>query len=166
MAEANLGHALLAQDKLDEALPHLERAVRISPSLVEARYDLGAALMRKGQRAQALAQWRQALSQAPDNLRVLNAAAWALATCPDASLRNGAEAVTLAERAVKLTSGREPALLATLAAAYAEAGRFDKAVESEQRAADLATRDGNAPLAATLRTRLTQLQARTPIRQP
>ena len=68
--------------------------------------------------------------------------------------------------AVELTSGREPALLGTLAAAYAEAGRFDKAVELEKRAADLATQQGNAPLAGILRSRLTQLQAKTPIRQP
>ena len=74
--------------------------------------------------------------------------------------------VTLAGHAVDLTSGREPALLATLAAAYAEAGRFDRAVEMEKRATDLATQQGNAPLAATLRARLTQLQAKIPIRQP
>src|ERR1019366_1741622 len=121
-------------------------------------YYLGEALMINGQRAQALAHWRQALRQAPDNLPVLNDTAWALATC--------AEAVPLAEHAVALTSGREPALLATLAAAYAEAGRFDRAVEMEKRATDLATQQGNAPLAVALRTRLTQLQAKTPIRQP
>lgn len=57
-------------------------------------------------------------------------------------------------------------MLATLAAAYAEAGRFDRAVELENRAIDLAAREGNAPLAATLRARLTQLQAKMPIRQP
>ena len=165
-AEANLGHALLAQDKAGEAKPHLERALQISPDLVQARYDLGAALMKNGQRAQALALWREALRQAPDNLVVLNNTAWALATCVDAALRNGAEAVTLAEHAVQLTSGREPALLGTLAAAYAEAGRFDRAVELEQRATDLASQQGNMPLAAALRARLTQLQAKTPIRQP
>jgi tetratricopeptide (TPR) repeat protein len=165
MAEANLGHALLVQNKTDEAKSHLERALQISPDMVEARVDLGEALMKNGQRAEALALWRQALRQAPDNLRVLNDTAWALATCSDAALRNGAEAVTLAEHAVQLSSGREPALLGTLAAAYAEAGRFDKAVELEKRATDVATQEGNAPLAATLRARLAQLQANTPIRQ-
>jgi tetratricopeptide (TPR) repeat protein len=160
---SQLGVALANRQRVAEAIPHLERALAISPGLVEARYYLGAALMMNGQRARALAQWRQALRQDPDNLRVLNDAAWALATCADAALRNGAEAVT---HAVDLTSGREPALLATLAAAYAEAGRFDRAVELEKRAIDLATQQGNAPLAVALRTRLTQLQAKTPIRQP
>lgn len=163
---SQLGLALANQDRVAEAIPHLERALEISPDLVEARYYLGAALMKNGQKAQALAQWRQALRQAPDNPRVLNDTAWVLATCADAALRNGTEAVTLAEHAVDLTSGRDPALLATLAAAYAEAGRFERAVELEKRATDLATQQGNAPLAATLRARLTQLQAKTPIRQP
>ena len=163
---SQLGYALANRSRVAEAIPHLERALQISPDLVEARYYLGEALMINGQRAQALAHWRQALRQAPDNLPVLNDTAWALATCADAALRNGTEAVTLAEHAVALTSGREPALLATLAAAYAEAGRFDRAVEMEKRATDLATQQGNAPLAATLRARLTQLQAKIPIRQP
>jgi len=165
-AEANLGQALLAQGKAVEAKPHLERALQISPGLVEARYDLGAVLMKDGQRADALAHWREALREAPDNLRVLNDTAWALATCPDAALRNGTEAVALAGHAVELTSGRQPMLLGTLAAAYAETGRFDEAVELEKRAADLATQAANEPLAATLRARLTQLLAKTPIRQP
>ncbi len=163
---SQLGLALANQNRTAEAIRHLQRAIEISPGLVEARYYLGAAMMMNGQRAQALAHWREALRQAPDNLRVLNDTAWVLATCTDAAIRNATEAVTLAERAVELTSGREPGVLATLAAAYAEAGRFDKAVELEIRAADMATQEGNAPLAATLRTRLTQLQAKTPIRQP
>ena len=163
---SQLGYALANRSRVAEAIPHLERALQISPDLVEARYYLGEALMINGQRAQALAHWRQALRQAPDNLPVLNDTAWALATCADAALRNGAEAVTLAEHAVDLTSGREPALLATLAAAYAEAGRFDRAVELETRATDLATQAGNTPLAAALRARLTRLQAKMPIRQP
>ena len=164
--QSRLGVALVNRNRAAEAIPHLERALAISPGLVAARDYLGTALMMIGQRAQALAQWRQALSQAPDNLRLLNETAWALATCADAAIRNGNEAVSLAGHAVALTSGRDAALLATLAAAYAEAGRFDRAVELEQRATDLATREGNASLAATLRARLTQLQAKTPIRQP
>ncbi len=190
----NLGMALAENARLDEAIPHFEKAVALDPASrdahanlarayaeaiplyekalernpgsVEARYHLGAALMMNGQRAQALAQWRQALRRDPDHLRALNDTAWVLATCADATLRNGAEAVTLAEHAVGLTSGSEPGLLGTLAAAYAEAGHFDRAIELEQRATVLATQQGNAALAATLRARLTQLQAKTPIRQP
>jgi len=163
---SQLGLALANGSRVTEAIPHLERALEISPDLMEARYYLGAALMKNGQIAQALAQWRQALRQEPDNPRVLNDTAWVLATCADAALRNGTEAVSLAGHAVQLTSGRDPVLLATLAAAYAETGDFDRAVELEKRATDLASQQGNAPLAATLRARLTQLEGKSPIRQP
>ncbi len=163
---SQLGYALANADRVAEAIPHLERALEISPRLVEARYYLGAALMRNGRGAEALAEWRQALHQEPDNVRILNDTAWVLATSADAALRNGGEALTLARHAVELTSGKDPSLLATLAAACAESGRFDEAVEVERRAADLAARQGNATLAAALRARLAQLQAKSPIRQP
>jgi len=163
---SQLGYALANRNRAAEAIAHFERALEISPNMIEARFYLGATLMASGQKAQALAEWRQALRQDPDNLQLLGETAWALATVADAALRSGAEAVTLAEHAVDLSSGRDPALLATLAAAYAEAGRFDRAVELEQRATDVATQEGNAPLAAALRSRLTRLQAKTPIRQP
>ena len=94
-----------------------------------------------------------------------NDTAWLLATSTDPALRNGSEAIPLAQQAVQLTSGRAPELIGTLAAAYAEAGDFAKAIESEQHAIDLATQQGNTRLAATLGARMTQLQAKTPIRQ-
>jgi tetratricopeptide (TPR) repeat protein len=165
-AHTNLGLAYAAKQQFDPAIAQYEKALAISPGLVETRYDLGAALLAKGEGAKALAQWRQVLRKASDNFQVLNDTAWLLATSADSALRNGAEAVTLATRAVQLTSGAEPTILATLAAAYAETGGFDKAVEAEQRAADIATRQGNASLAAALRARLAPLRAKTPIREP
>ena len=59
-----------------------------------------------------------------------NDLAWLLATCPDNSVRNGQKAVELAQQAVQLSNGRSPEILDTLAAAYAEAGRFHEAVET------------------------------------
>jgi len=71
----------------------------------------------------------------------------------------------LAEHAVQLTSEREPAILGTLAAVYAETGRYDKAIELEQRATELATQQGKAALAQSLNERLALYQEKTPIRQ-
>ena len=62
-----------------------------------------------------------------------------LATNPNASVRNGAEAAELAERAARLSGGQKPAILGTLAAAYAEAGRFPEAVQTARKALKLAT---------------------------
>ena len=106
------------------------------------------------------------VAQRAGQYQVLNDTAWVLATSADAALRDGAEAVTLAGHAVELTSGHEPVLLATLAAAYAETGQFDRAVEMEKRAAELATQQGNSSMADALRERLVMFQGKTPIRQP
>jgi hypothetical protein len=65
---------------------------------------------------------------------MLDELAWFLATDPDANARDGAEAVRLAERACALTDRRIPAFLATLAAAYAEAGDFSRAVAAGEEA--------------------------------
>jgi Flp pilus assembly protein TadD len=89
-----------------------------------------------------------------------------LATDTDASLRKGAEAVTLAKRAVQLSGGQEPLILDTLAAAYAEAGRFDQAVTTAQQALALALNQGNAPLANALRAHIKLYQAGVPCREP
>ena len=161
----SLGIALAKKGQLAEAIPHFERSLALSPESVVARYYLGKAMVMTGQGKQGLAYWKQALSKEPDNLQVLNDTAWVLATSSDPALRDSNAALPLAEHAVELTLQQEPAILGTLAAAYAEAGRFDKAVELELRAAELATRQGNARLAQSLNDRLVLFESKTPIRQ-
>jgi tetratricopeptide (TPR) repeat protein len=161
----NLGIALAKKGQLQDAIPHFERALALSPNAVDAQYSLGKALVMTGRGEEGLAYWRQALSKDPDNLQVLNDTAWVLATSSNAALRDGNAAMPLAEHAVQLTSEREPAILGTLAAAYAETGRYDKAVELEQRATELATQQGKAALAQSLNARLALYQEKTPIRQ-
>ena len=118
-----------------------------------------------GQPRDGLAEWREGLRRQPDSVQILTDAAWLLATARDGSLRNGAEAVTLAQHAVELTGSRQPEILGTLAAAYAETGQFAQAIETEQRAATLAGQEGNQALAHALNDRLELLQAHAPIRQ-
>ena len=89
-----------------------------------------------------MAQYREALRLNPNLARALNNLAWMLAASPDDDLRNGAEAVRLAERACELTHDGEPLFIGTLAAAYAEAGRFPEAVTTAEKAAQLATSAG------------------------
>ena len=88
---------------------------------------------------------RDIAANAPDSPRMLDELAWLLATYPDSYARDGAEAVRLAERACELTDRRLPALLATLAAAYAETGDFSRGVaaaeEALKRAQDLGDTD-------------------------
>jgi hypothetical protein len=74
--------------------------------------------------------------------------------------------VTLAERACQLTGNRQPFLLGTLAAAYAEAGRFPDAVATAQRAIDLATAAGQPDIAARNRELLELYRAGQPYHEP
>ena len=105
------------------------------------------------------------LREHPDDVALLNDTAWMLATNPNASIRNGAEAVELAQRAVQLSDNREPAILNTLAAAYAEAGRFSEALETARKAANLAARQNNRPLAESIKAKIPLYDAGTPFRE-
>jgi len=163
--ETDLGLALAEKGTVNDALLHFERALQITPNFVDAEYYLGMALVMSGQGEKGMAEWKQALHNDPDNLQVLNEAAWVLSTSRDDGLRNGAEALKLAEHAVELSSSRAPQILGTLAAAYAETGSYERAVETEQRAADLAAQQGNAGLARELNARMELFKESKPIRQ-
>jgi hypothetical protein len=91
----------------------------------------------------AIDQYRRALAQKPELVEALANLAWILATDPDADLRNGSEAVELATRACKETSYRQVTLIETLAAAYAEAGQFDRAVDAMGTACSLDSSTGD-----------------------
>jgi hypothetical protein len=89
-----------------------------------------------------------------------------MATCPDPRLRNGLRAVDLAEQVCDATARRQPRFLDTLAAAYAEAGRFDAAVRTAREALALATPSGPAELVNGLRRRIERYEAHQPWHDP
>jgi hypothetical protein len=102
----------------------------------------------------------------PDNPGTCNNLAMLLATSPDASLRNGARAVELAQRANQLTYGHNPIVLGTLAGAYAEAGRFAEAAATARTALALASRRPNSQLAQALQAQLERYESGLPLREP
>ena len=163
-AHNNLGAALGRCGKIDEAMTHWQTALKIDPSQAEPHQNLGSALHQRGRTADALDQWRQAIRLSPDSAPLLNLTARVLATSPDAAIRNGAEAVGLAQRAVQLSGGRDAAFLDTLAAACAEAGRYPEAVDHAQRALALASEQGNTALADALRSRIRLYQSGSALR--
>ena len=112
-----------------------------------------------GRASEALATYKKALEINPNDTETLNNMAWILATWPDALTRDGAKAVELAERADSLTRGASPVISATLAAAYAEAGRSADAMKAAQRALQLALAEGNDARAASIRAQLEFYQA-------
>ncbi len=143
----NLGNALAAKGRLDEAIENYRQAIQINPKKPETFLHLGMTLCQLGRTREAVSQYREALKLNPNLIVVLNNLAWLLATSPDGDLRNGPEAVRLAERACELTQYREPLFIGTLAAAYAEAGRFPDAITTAEKAEQLAASAGMTAVA-------------------
>jgi tetratricopeptide (TPR) repeat protein/Tol biopolymer transport system component len=164
-AHTDLGCALAEAGQFAQAIPLLEKALALKPGLVEAHYCLGESLyFSKGRVQEALAHWREALRLDPNYAPAMNEAAHALAASPEASVRNGVEAVELAERAVQVSGGQDPDYLDTLAAAYAEAGRFPEAIAAARKALDLATQQHRGQLIEALNTRIKLYEALRPYR--
>ena len=116
------------------------------------------------QMREAAHHFREALRLKPDWADAMNTLARLLATKSDETLRNGAEAVRWAERACQLSKRQRPAMLDTLAAAYAEAGRFDEAVSTTDGTRALALSTHDAAAAETAAQRLELYKARRPYR--
>jgi tetratricopeptide (TPR) repeat protein len=160
----NLGVLLTRENRFNEAIDAWQNTVRLRPTFSEGHENLGYAFYLQAKFFDSLTQLHLALKEEPNRLFTLNLTAYLLATCPDSSIRNGAEAVTLANRANQLTGGKNPAILDTLSAAYAEEGRFAKAMEIEQQALELATQQGNATLTGKLKTHLARYSSNEPLR--
>ena len=95
----------------------------------------------------------------------MNELARLLACAPEDELREGSEAVKLAEKACAMTDNKQPEMLTTLAAAYAESGRFEDAIATAQKAHDLAATSGQSALAAKAATILDLSQSGRPFRE-
>jgi tetratricopeptide (TPR) repeat protein len=160
-----LGLALAGRGQFDEAIGHFEKGLSINRDDAQMRKNLGLVRSQLEALMNSLAQRREQLRLHPDDLTLMNDTAWMLATNPNASIRNGAEAVELARRAVQLDEGREPAILGTLAAALAEAGRFPEAVETARKALALATQQNKPSLIESVKVKLPLYEAGTPFRE-
>jgi tetratricopeptide (TPR) repeat protein len=149
----NLASALFRMGRTDEAITHYEKALQLRPQNADARANLGSAFLAKGRVGDAIVQYRDALRISSENVAAQSNLAWLLATAADPSLRNGSEAVVLAERAASESSRSEnhAIVLRILAAAYAEAGRFVEARKTAEQALQAAETQGNSNLSSALR---------------
>jgi tetratricopeptide (TPR) repeat protein len=164
-AHYNLSCALLQKGNVDEAIVQYQKALQIEPDDEESHINLGNALIQKGNVDKAIVHYQKALQIEPDNVEALNNLAWVLATCPQASLRNGNKAVALAQRANQLTGDGNPVVIGTLAAAYAEAGRFNDAMRSAQKAIELARAAGQQDMVEQFNGELKLYEAGLPFHQ-
>jgi Flp pilus assembly protein TadD len=111
-----------------------------------------------------MAEYEKALEIDPQSSEAQNNLAWTMATCPETSLRNGNKAIELAGRADRLSKGGDPNILGTLAAAYAEAGRFSEAITTAGRALQLAAAQKNTAVVDVLQLQIKLYRAGFPFR--
>ena len=139
--------ALSEAGRSDEAIGYYAEALQLNPNNGEALVNLGVVLAARGRFDEAIKNYRMAIQINPNSSEALNNLAWILAASSNDGLRDGAEAVRLAERACELTHYGEPLFIGTLAAAYAEAGRFPEAVTTAEKAEQMAAAAGLKDLA-------------------
>ncbi|MDJ0720809.1 MAG: tetratricopeptide repeat protein [Desulfobacterales bacterium] len=163
-AYSNRCLAYIRQEQYARAVTDCSQALVINPRSAKALYNRGFARDRQGDPAGALGDYVQALSVKPDYIEVFNNIAWILATSPDERLRDGERAVALAERAVAHTP--DVNFMDTLAAAYAEAGRFDEAVAMENRVISMLAANGAASELGPHVERLSRFEDGRPYRDP
>ncbi|MGA8781179.1 MAG: tetratricopeptide repeat protein, partial [Terracidiphilus sp.] len=161
---AVLGKFLLDQGHPDEAIAELNKAIELKPRFPGAQETLASAYQALGDWHEALEHWQKAMSLDNNRVSAMAGAAWLLATAPDASVRNGQQAVTLAKNAITMSSGDDPNLLDVLAAAYAESGEFDRASSEIARAITAANAHNNKELAAAMQARQRLYLQRKPFR--
>jgi tetratricopeptide (TPR) repeat protein len=144
VAHYNLGKALGMLGRSGEAIAEYREALRSNPNYADAHNNLGIALVRQGNMGEGITQLKKALELEPSSLSHENNLAWMLATAPQTTLRDGAKALQLALQASQSTGGANPTILRTLAAAYAQAGKYPDAVRTAQSALQIAESGGLA----------------------
>jgi len=163
MPHLNLGIALAKKGDAEAAIAQYRRAIEINPDYADADTALGNALLQSGRGDDAVAYYRKSLSMQPMDLTTQNNLAWVLATSTNPSVRNGPAALELARQASRTTRGENALVLRTLAAAYAETGRFPEAVEAAGQALQAAG-GADTPLSNALRDEMALYRSGIPYR--
>jgi tetratricopeptide (TPR) repeat protein len=161
---AETARALAGQGNVPAAIARFTTALYLKPE-AQSCFELAGLLLHQGNAKEAVNRYQQALQLKPDWIAAMNQLAWVLATDQNAEVRNGAEAVRLAERACELDGGKDPRLLATLAAAYAETGKFAEAVATGEKAKALATAAGQNEIVAEIGAEIAAYQKQMPWRK-
>jgi protein O-mannosyl-transferase len=163
-ARYNLGLALLRAGQIQEAITQFQQILAIQPNHAPAHSLLAQVLLRAGRIQEAIEHYEAARATQPADASTLKNLAWILATCPQASFRNGARALELAQQADRLSGGSNPSILGTLAAAYAETQHFNEALATAQKALQLASAQTNNAQADALRAQIRLYQSGAPFR--
>ncbi len=166
LAHKSLGDTLLRQGKVEPAIGEYRAVARLAPALAAAHAELARALFLHHAWREGIAEYTEASRLSPTP-QMMDALAWRLATAQDEAVRDGAKALNLAMLCNMLTGNKEPVALDTLAAAYAEEGRFDEAADAARRAVDILRQSGaNPERLVETEARLVLYENRKPYREP
>ena len=163
--QSTLGQAFEAVGNLPSALHHFRHLASLQPDGAGPRFRSGVVLLRMGQMKEAETEFIQGRRVQTEWPIAAAQVAWLLATHPRAELRHGALAVQLARQAADSARGQKAILycLDVLAAAYAEAGKFDEATATASEALSIATTEREAR-AVAIKDRLQLYQSHRPFR--
>ncbi len=160
IAYSNRGVAKVELGQVDDAIKDYNRAIELDKNGALTYCNRGTAWMNKSEFAKAQADFEQSLKLAPSLPETLNVYGWFLSTCMDDKFRDGKRAVEMAEKAVAASSQPNWYRIDTLAAAKAEVGEFDKAIELQQQVIEKAPADKKE----ACQTRLASYQEKKPVR--
>jgi len=164
----NLSMIYWHKGDLVQAIQYAHAALQKDPISSQVYYNVGALALHEVSMpeafsfAEGISYIERAIQLDPDSITLMQLLAWLRATAPEQALRDGKRAVDLAERACHRTGYRDPNLLDTLAAAYAENGQFEVAIDTAQTAAQLARASGMVNLESRIRDRLAFYHVQTP----
>jgi tetratricopeptide (TPR) repeat protein len=161
----NFGSVLFQQGRIDDAIAQWQKALAIQPDDAQAHTSLGNAFLQKGRPEKAIVHYQEALAIDPREVNARNNMAWVLATSSDASIRNGAMAVSLAAQALEISGGKDAIFFRTLAASYGECGKFADAIAAAEKGQKIAISRGDSHLAKTLERDIALYRADTPLHQ-
>lgn len=157
-ARYNLGNTCYAQNKIDKAVEHYTKALDLDPNLIEAHYNLGNALVKQCKFDAAITHYKKAIQLRPDWPEPFNQLAMLKVLHKNEKVYNPEEAILLARYACKLTNYKDGRLLNILSLGYAAAERFSEAIETAQKALEIAESAGLEKLAAAIRVNLRSYQ--------
>ncbi len=161
---SRLGDAHAIRGDLGAAIPHYRRALEQNPNLPATSQNLSGALRAGGDDLAAAGILEAALDLSPRDSGLLFSLAFILASTDEPTLRNGIAALGYAERAAEVEGQPGAQTLDAQAAAYAELGRFELAIEIASRALEASTPGLHPDLAQQISTRLQLYRAHRPYR--
>jgi tetratricopeptide (TPR) repeat protein len=159
----NRANVFKSRKDYDKALSDYDAAIRLDPKDPDAYFNRANTYEATRQFARAAGDWTEVIRLDDRDAEARQRLSWLLATCPDKSVRDGRRAVEHAETAYDLTDGKSARCMATLAAAFAETGRFDLAVKWQKRALDSPQYEGEEGPSA--RRRLQLFESERPYRE-